>query len=80
MAKNTIKTKKVTHTSWNTLDRDTRKRALQQILGIHFRDYMVEDSLNKDFIFWAVIETKARIVTDPKSPYKVIVNSTSCVR
>ena len=77
MASKKPKTKKVTHASWNALDAGTRKRALQFVLGPHFREWMVADSLNKDYIFWPVIELKVRIVTEPNYPYKVCINSST---
>lgn len=75
MAKNPIKTKKVTHSLWKSLSNDTRKRALQYVLGPNFRDYMVEDSLNKDFIFWEVLVSMVRIVDQPDFGYKLFINA-----
>lgn len=69
------RTKKITHASWNSLDAGTRKRTLQYILGPNFREYMVSDSLEKDFIFWPVIERKVRIVAEPNYPYKVKIHT-----
>ena len=76
---NKPKTKKVTHTSWNTLDAGTRKRALQFVLGPTFRDWMVADSLNKDFIFWDVIERCVRLTVGDKY-YKTVINNTMYVQ
>ena len=72
-----IKTKKMSRTAWNSLDRNVRRSALRYTLGPHFREYMVEDSLQKDFIFWEVILKCVRLLDNPKDKfYKVIVNNT----
>lgn len=73
-----VRTKKITHNAWCHLDASTRERALRQVLGPHFRDYMVADSLNKDFIFWEVIALKVRVSLD--ASVKLVINSTINIR
>jgi hypothetical protein len=75
MASKKPKTKKITRTAWNKLDAGTRKRALQHILGPHFHDYMVADSLHDDFIFWEIILRNVRVVVDDTCGYKLSISS-----
>lgn len=78
MAMAKVRTKKITHTAWCHLDEQTRERTLRQVLGPHFRDYMVADSLNKNFIFWDVIALKVRVSLD--ASVRLVVNSTCYIR
>lgn len=71
-----MKTKRLTKKYWNSLPKDSKRRALTCVFPLHkgIVEMLIEEEPRTDEVFWKLVFRKVRIPDD--GFYKTVVNNT----